>query len=451
MTGKLTALLIAVPVLLLTCTVPNHGDSSFYHAQAILWTEQFPAIPGLANFFSRLGYHSVFFNVQSAFSFYPFFYEPSRFLNGFLASVWLMHLLGICFSDTQSDQRKLNAFVFCLISLFIIRGWVSSVAPDVAAGLIMLFFTFELVSGSNTKTRSEPVYLFALLALGFCVKISMLFFFPLTLLIPDIIKRTGIKSVLLPALLFVPFLIKNIVLSGYLVFPYLPVPFSPDWQVPDAIAAIDRNWIQSWAKIPGEPWQDVLSKSVSEWFPVWFKNQSSINKLITLIYLISFVFLILSNLIRSIKKKSLALSQFGLILWGSVIFIWFFYAPDYRFGYGLILPFIYLTYSKKILSLSPGFLLKKNAIFLATFLSMTLLCFYVYHKENVKLTEIWVLPQNYPQASYQNSGIDYLKINVVDHNCWNTPIPCIRKDLFPENVKMRGPHIEDGFRYVKPD
>ena len=54
-------LLIGICVLILALPEPNHGDSSFYHAQALQWIEQYKAVPGLANLFGRLGFNSSFF------------------------------------------------------------------------------------------------------------------------------------------------------------------------------------------------------------------------------------------------------------------------------------------------------------------------------------------------------------------------------------------------------
>ena len=137
-------IIIAVIILILAVPIPNHGDSAFYHAQAVKWIEHYKVVPGLGNFFGRLAFNSTFFNTQALFSFYPFSGIPSRFLNSFLVLNWFLHLFNMANNKDEKFNIRLLAILFGSITLCITRGWVSTIAPDVAVGLFMVILSFKL-------------------------------------------------------------------------------------------------------------------------------------------------------------------------------------------------------------------------------------------------------------------------------------------------------------------
>lgn len=489
-------LLIGICTLLLALPEPNHGDSSFYHAQALQWVEQYKAVPGLANLFGRLGFNSSFFNVQALFSFYPFSNVSARFLNSFLVLIWAIFLFQNILNKSLALKERMLSLSFIFISLTVSRGWVSSIAPDVVVGIFMLVIGFYMIknlphlsfngAGSQPplllrqaqQTRGSfvsPNFLCILLATAITIKLSALFLVPIVAGFIILQKKVNHTLFVIPALIGVVWIIRNIIVSGYLVYPYLPVPFvNLDWAVTAQQAQIEKKWISSWAKIPSENWEYVLSLSFAEWFPQWFALQSLFNKILTLSLGFAWLNIIFIIVKKLVQKQPLSMALKLLFLWGMVIAIWLFIAPDYRFAYGYVLPFIigfvflpHLRFngagSQPPLQRRGGFwpilfqkLLYKttnnNLIIEAGKYAYLLLLVgftvYVIQKQSVEIIHLAIMPEPYKTAKTYDIKINEAIIHIapIENNCNNTCIPCVNADLIPKGLEMRGEKIENGFR-----
>lgn len=449
---KLAEVFIALLVLILTVPVPNHGDSAFYHAQALQWVEKYSVVPGLANFFGRLAFNSSFFTTEALFSFYPVSDISSRFLNGFLVMIWFVFLYRKSTDNNETVIVRTTAILFALISILVSRGWVSSIAPDVTTGLFMLIITFHFILGILKQEQSSPIYLIILILTAITIKLPAALLLPILFFYPQFFQKYKRKLFWIPMVIGLPWVVRNIILSGYLVYPYLPLlVWKPDWLVPADLALIERAWISSWARIPAEPWQYVLSLPFSSWFPHWFKGQYLINQILVVLFCVAFLWLIFKLFLSWYAEQKLAPIHRLLWVWCGVIFIWFTTAPDFRFGYGLIVPFLLLIFlnqfnaylSQKLIWLKPaqiGFLT-----------AMLLLTVYVIQKENTALHKYVVVPEPYPVIeSFQKTiGAQTIQVAPGDESCWNCPLPCINDDLFPLHLEMRGKSVQQGFRQKK--
>ena len=66
------------------------------------------------------------------------------------------------------------------------------------------------------------------------------------------------------------FLARNVVLSGYLVYPFPHLDlFSVDWKVPHEIAERMRLEVKGWAITPGAQCCAAASQPVTQWFGAW--------------------------------------------------------------------------------------------------------------------------------------------------------------------------------------
>jgi hypothetical protein len=496
-------LLIGACILILALPEPNHGDSSFYHAQALQWVEQYKAVPGLANLFGRLGFNSSFFNVQALFSFHPFSNVSARFLNSFLVLIWAIFLFQNILNKSFPLNERLLSLSFLLISLTISRGWVSSVAPDVAVGIFMLAIGFYMVrdlphlrfNGAGyqpplllrqaQQTRGgfvSPNFLCILLATAITIKLSALFLLPIVAGFIVFQKKVNHTLFVIPSLVGIAWVARNIIVSGYLVYPYLPMPFANlDWAVTAEQAQIEENWISSWAKIPSESWEYVLSLSFLEWFPQWFALQSLFNKLLTLTLGFIWLNIIFMMIKKLLQKQPLVMALKLLFLWGMVIAIWLFIAPDYRFAYGFVLPFIigfvlphplfclirpsgtFSTGEGKWQFSKIGFWSKSfqkwsskttnNNLIIevgkyAYVLLLVGFTVYVIQKQSVPLARLVIMPEAYKTVKTYDIKLNKTIIHVapLENNCNNTCIPCVNADLIPKGLEMRGEKMENGFR-----
>jgi len=449
---RLSFILILIPVLILTVPLPNHGDSAFYHAQALQWVEKFSVVPGLANFFGRLAFNSSFFTTEALFSLSPVSDISSRFLNGFLILIWFLFLYQNANDKSASFSARFTAVLFAISSLLISRGWVSTIAPDVTTGLFMLIISYHLVMAYLDTEDVAPLYLVVLSITALTIKLPSALLIPVLFFYPGIFQKTEWNKLWIPMLIMFPWLIRNIVLSGYLVYPYLPLwVWKPDWLVPADLAFIERAWISSWARIPAEPWQYVLSLPFTDWFPHWFDGQYVMNKIIVIVFCLAFLLAIYQFIFSILNKRKITTLQILKFTWCLAIIIWFVTAPDFRFGYGLVMPFLILMglhllkgHNIEVPILIPLF----KTGFLALLFA---LAFYVIRKEKTELQRFIWIPEAYPTILMQQQMIGNQTIMVApgEESCWNCPVPCINDDLFPYQIEMRGKSLKDGFRSVK--
>jgi len=142
-------------------------------------------------------------------------------------------------------------------------------------------------------------------------------------------------------------IIINLLLSGYIIFPFPAVDlFNFDWEYPKQLAQNYKSTIISWARIPRTPSAEVIIMPFSQWFPIWFLRQADSHTPIFVFFLTSGVSYWGWNLLR-IKKlfnstnqnRRIRLSLFILYL---NLLYWFITAPDFRFSYAVLILIIIL-------------------------------------------------------------------------------------------------------------
>lgn len=163
-----------------------------------------------------------------------------------------------------------------------------------------------------------------------------------------LIRRKEWKQILLFLLagagIAMPFLIRNIIISGYLVYPYSAIDlFDVDWKMAASLAADDSREIIAWGR--GLTDRALYDEGFDIWFPRWYANLSGH---IQLIFLANTAGMIISAayLVRAFFLKSTAHAASILLLSVSMAqaIMWFLTAPLVRYGlaYMLLTPAILL-------------------------------------------------------------------------------------------------------------
>ena len=70
-------------------------------------------------------------------------------------------------------------------------------------------------------------------------------------------------------LVALPFLVRNVIISGYLLYPYPQIDlFSVDWKMLESVATFDKREIIVW----GRAVKDVkrYQETILEWLPEWY-------------------------------------------------------------------------------------------------------------------------------------------------------------------------------------
>ena len=354
--------LIAVQMLRSTA----NPDTGLYQFQTVKWMNSYPVAFGLANLHGRLGFNSAWLAAAAVLQ-SPF--GPQRSAGLFIPTGVIVALFGFFVYQVGSEffNKKLisAASIFMLLSsLFIWSPYLlpnmNTLSTDIPTSFLVLscaYYGLSYIEGRCGKAYSIFVC-FYIAFFSVTVKFSALplFTLPALLLLAAFIysrKKSKKQPGLLPrenrpfpewrslvqltaisgAVLVMPWLARNILLSGCLVYPvtFTCIPGLP-WAVPQANVASEAAWIQSWARQPGAAPQVVLANS--QWLKTWIEWR--------FIYLLPAILSITlgSFLLLILKKPAVVDDPPGFLWIAGPFFIclafWFCTAPDLRFGEGYL-------------------------------------------------------------------------------------------------------------------
>lgn len=337
----------AVMILLLflvfaygTSTGIIHYDTSLYHAQSIRWIEEYGVVPGLGNLHSRLAYNSAAFCLSALYS--------MAFLGGqsyHCGAGFLAFLLALVCMEAWTRERikrpQLSDFARLTAIYYLLIIFDEMVSPASDYFMVLLVF-FIVIRWLELIERGEKFYLpYALLCvLGvvvLTVKLSGVLILLLTLK-PALmmIKEKRVKEIFLflglGILTVLPFLVRNVILSGWLVYPFTALDlFSFDFKIPKGMAEYDAREIQVW----GRGFSDVgrYGEAVSAWLPEWIGSLDGTNKIFLIMALGGVLLLIFLAIYAIVKKKKDMMDFLHAEGTLTVCFLfWLFSAPLIRYG-----------------------------------------------------------------------------------------------------------------------
>jgi hypothetical protein len=463
--------LLVTTVLVFSITQPASFDSGLYHIPAIRWYERFRAIPGLGNLHGRLAFNSSFFVVSAAFGLTNLWGQTAFPFNGFLLLVFGTYVLNRLKLPKMTPGLRLFHWLVLVLVLYYILYPISSPTSDVWATLLPLFvFLFWL----NYKSEITPVRFFLLMAIGlFCLTVKLgtiplLLFLPILLFTywPSMSPQKGLVLVAVGTLVLGPWLVRNVILSGYLIYPFPTIDlFAVDWKIPLSAVHFEEDCVVFWARFHvDEAHFDPakLAWSPARWLGIWWQDQGSPATMYY--YKLNrpmFVAACLSPLLMVSQSRWVGFppvriwQAYGVAISGFIF--WFVKAPEFRFGFAFIwmsalLPWIpllerlSLRINRQILTWSLGVLL--------VFFSVKL----IYQKQPVTAQTL-IKPQWLGYRQLQAEGVHYqprrtksgLVVviptpppNAFDQRCYEIDQPCT--PYYFEDLEERGKTLQDGFR-----
>ena len=280
-------------------------DTDLYHFNSIRWMNEFPATPGLGNLHSRLA-HSSGFLVFSALMDNLWWDQSTAWLTyGLLVSIaslqWLWTILA-----PGSGQRSR---VFCLLTLPYVLLLQTSIYPtlhfDDIAAIIQLVLVLNLLqllpspkeavndTAHFTSDATKMVTVLTLAGLGFSIKpIGAISLLLVVLLAAWVLIRISLQSdtrwttvpwifiavSAIPTIILVSHVIRNAILSGWLLYPAPVGEIDFDWTMPgqplggghghEMQSVVGQyNVIKAWARIPGPDYANALTGGFSVLVP----------------------------------------------------------------------------------------------------------------------------------------------------------------------------------------
>lgn len=287
-----------------------HYDSDLYHAQAIHWIESFGIVPGLGNLHSRLAYNSSSFALTALYSFAFVNGQSYHVCAGFISLI----LTKVCFENARPmahwNRLKVSDFVrvAALVYVFGIFGEMVSPESDYFALTALLYIFIRWIDHLEAEDSSAEVFagLSMLAVWAVTVKLSvaviLLFaIYPIVLFIKE--KRAGkiIRYLVCAAVIALPYLIRNIMISGWLLYPSTAIDIcSADWKIPRDAAAYDAKEIM----IYGRGYTDAASAvgiKIGEWLPHWFESLGMTDRILVTASIASVIILLVQT-VAALKR-----------------------------------------------------------------------------------------------------------------------------------------------------
>ena len=498
MLGKLKAganFYVYLAVFLIMAYGASHGymhyDSDLYHAQAIRWIEEYGIVRGLGNLHVRLAYNSSAFPLSALYSFRFLGGQSYHVMSGFFALLLAWQCVDIKNvlrrgHPVISDFARLAAIYY----LFTIYDEMMAPASDYFLSCLVFYIIIHWLDMNVRHERSYLPYILLALLGVFAITIKLSAAPMLLLTIVPIYKlfhnRTKEKmrafwvSVALAFVIVLPFLIRNIILSGWLLYPVTFLDFfSFYWEIPKGLAAYDALEIRTF----GRGYNDVAtyaSAPMSEWIPNWFASITGLNKIMLVlallsivayvIYLVYFVLAFAGEKSEKLKsfnnskvfeishRSMLSMADF-LTIGGTLIgcfAFWFLSAPLIRYGivYVWLLPAVILGRT---------FILAYNRLFedevkdtVVKVFVIVFLAWFIYKCAIVALEDNRHFNPEYllRQQDYGSYEVDTFKLGdetfyypVSGDQVGYDPFPSATHDITGE-VELIGRDIKEGFKAV---
>lgn len=452
---------IGIVLLILVCAYfTSRGsyisDTNLYHAQCIRWLEEYGILKGLANIQSRAAYNSSAFCLSALYSMKYVFGQSMHALQGFMALL----LGGLCLDIGTLWKRKkpvLSDFVRlgAIYYLTLLHREIMSPSSDFAVMITLFYIIIVWLDLLERKEASTVPYALLCVAGVYAVTLKLTSGLILILLIKPVVmlvrEKKG-KEILtylsLGVLVIAPYLIRNVVISGWLIYPMTALDlYDVDWKVPAELVNADSFQIRSWGK--GIHEYGLYEAGPSKWWPNWFRTTLSSTEKILILADMAALPVLVFMLTRQAKEKSAEKWDKLLVMAmaAASFLFWQFSAPLARYGYVYILSLVLLVFGELYIELWKK---KKN-----TLLLVIVGVFFLW-KGTTLLQGIWsqrVLPYYIAQADYDNNeGEEDVREHQVNGVMFYYNVSGYHKlpgggSMFT----MRSDKLEDGFRYEYHD
>jgi hypothetical protein len=458
-------------------------DSLFYHQQNIRWNEEFAIVPGLGNMEHRFAFNSNYLLLSAVFSFRFLFGEAVYSLHVLVLVYVLCWILKEIFASGFEIKRLLLLIVFTGY-IFTFGYSLASTSTDAIPNIVSFYLISRLLLYPDSIKEKLLFYV--------CIPIVLLTFkiniLPLSLLslvaIYYFFKAKQYKGITIAlstaAIIVVLWLIRNVIISGYLIFPFSGIDiFTVDWKIPKSIATEEIDFIKSCAI---RIFDDILNQLTLSGFSI----ESIKNRLISVVFIVPVIispFVVGYSLIRKkYLNKIIYLAYISLIL---IFTVWYIGGPDPRFIGGALFVMFYFVIYLLLENKEEKHLKKAGILIVGLFVVlmaawpvvrtgkfMKMFNLSLAHRENQRpVSDILLRPYPYREllrsaGMYKDSFYEYhiskeVSVYISEspevpngtYVCFDSPFPCTistsgagMKYVDITETEARGKSLQDGFR-----
>jgi hypothetical protein len=438
--------------------IPLNPDTGLYHVQTVRWFEIYRIVPGLGNFESRYAFNSSWLVLNASLSFAFLGLRSFHLVNGVIfITVFLYFLDGL---SSLANKKILVSNViktlFLPLSFYLLSSEISSLGNDMPitflTWVILLLWVEKLEVPSNSGVKDVLIVLLSSFALTVKLSSLPLLFFALFIVVEYSRKKEWRPVLFLgvfSALIILPWMIRSVFLSGYLIFPQTQLDiFSVDWKMPKGIVDYTVQGIVGIARL-GNSWNPSNPLTFEQWVPKWFDRFTDNRQAMILGALFSPLFV----LIGWVRYRSVVSYKFlfaFVVMFMGVAF-WFFAAPSIRFGYGFLVAVCILAVSPFLTELLLALSKMSSIVLSLMVLTLAVFQFYSfwYSLDTPTLSQRWLLPADYLPSDITPCDLAGITIacrpegTLITH-CFYDVFPC--STLHHIDVKLRGATYQDGFK-----
>ena len=467
----LKGILIIISFLILAqaASPPFLIDNESYYTQTIKWLNEYGFVNGLVNLHVFLGQTSGWHILQSAFNF-SFLYQNFNDISALvllLGNFYTISLLSEYITKRNPSKLNLVFGLFPLWNVFLFQ-FISAPSPDIAIYVLGFILLHQFILCYNSYTKSAFLVVVLLSLFLAYIKLTGFIFciFPLVLYKRYFVftRSTTSVIVLFGSLTLLLFAIKNMIVTGNLLFPLEGIDsLKTSWSLPKEIEAYFANYMQ--------PYAYHLSAEAFEKASIWFRLKTWL--LAPIPYGVFNLLMIILLAIIPFTIKKLKHNGFWTIYYVAVfnMLLLFITSPQYRFFFPFILCFSLILASLILIHKTTI----KVVLVFCTILTIVPLFFQTNNKHFTankyhQATSLFSI--KYFLKPYQNSkypkAYKTIKLNETSLNTptkvdffWGTgdiPLPAINKeqlqffiDNFDVQPQQRSKNLKDGFISKKLD
>lgn len=452
----LLCIYVAVAVLISYGTSRGylHYDTSLYHAQSIRWIEEYGVVPGLACLQLRIGYNSAEFALNALYSMKWLINQSLHTTAGYFVLLGSFQVVQIYKVFTEK-RVVYSDFIRLGLLFYIGMIYTEMLSPASDYYVQILLFTVIIMW---LEAEDDDVFTYSALSILLVYAASIKFSIALMVLLVIkpacmLVKNKQIKQIISSLLsglvILLPFFIRNIIISGWLIYPSTFIDIANvDWKIPKGMAQYDAAEIG----VYGKGINDVALKNMpmSQWVPQWFASMTLIEKfwvtLTALSIIVGMVYFAYKIIRLNVDLNKLLLFTV-LVASGCV---WFLSAPLVRYGYGyltcipllvdsyLCMELVNRTNEMKLLRLS--YLIFFAIIFAYRVKTVG------YHIVTTITQPYYICQKDYtdwPATINTECGTTLYVPEVADQIGYNK----FPSAMMVVEVEMRGDKIQDGFRF----
>ena len=325
-----------------------HFDATDYHLISQNWIRSSKIVFGLSNVYAGYGWSTIYEYIQANFWFNKNFIYLHYINVSFFISFYKFIYSNI-FSSKNNFLKiaSINLLIFGFLDNFGFGGGGNTFLllqtigkPDLTSGIIftitgLLLFKYLLFNEDVNTQEFFFICLFSLFAFQLKILNSILVFLLIPFIFKYLIKNNKslfslLKNNLLILLFFISYLIKNIILSGCIIFPISQTCITN-------LSWTDKGFIKNYAegvRIGNFGFPNLSELNFSEWYISWINNAYNFN--VYRNFLLSLLIIIIINKYITSPYDIKVQNTYFLRFFQLFSILFFFYSgPTVRYGLGI--------------------------------------------------------------------------------------------------------------------